>query len=121
MKTTLATGLLLAAFAASSGAAHAQNAYPLDCMGGGRMTGSYSSAGTLTVNFMPGTAGTRASALSAGQCSWRDRGLRSNEPNAVLVNADPAMALYVLSSMFNGAPFSLNVYNDQQGYLRVAR
>ena len=98
--------------------ATAQQAYPLTCNSGGRMQGSFSADGTLSLIFAPGKAGTASSWPSPGTCSWRDRGFRNGEPTRLLVRSS-VWARHIFSSVVDNVPFEVMVYNNRNGSMMV--
>lgn len=116
----LASLAALAVFAALPAAA--QTAYPMVCRGGGAMMGSFTAAGGVSMNFLPGTAGAGAGAPAAGECRWLDRAFRAGEPGRMALAAgNPANALYLIGAALRAETFYVHVYNDGAGNMRVMR
>lgn len=116
-RLALAALLTLAALPAA-----AQTAYPLVCRGGGAMMGSFTAAGGLSLNFLPGTGAASAGAPSAGECRWLDRAFRPGEPGRLaLPSGSPANAAAIIGAALRGETFYAHVYNDGTGNMRVTR
>ena len=138
---------------AMSTTANAQTSYTLWCRGGGDMqmvVGTNAVDGHaltwLRFHFSPmATAATEATPPAPGQCSWLDRALYNNEPQAVQLRLQDvytestidhgslttidfsgagtaaADASAVWDAYRSGRPFRVEVYNTGDGYMRVTR
>ena len=115
----------------------ARNSYVLMCKGGGNMSVDYNSAtNKLIVKFKAGNRG-GSSGVSAGYCTWVDRGFRPREPkrlcqmdvNDVTFHMNGADKITRLKSskapyiknILNGRAFQVRVYNDNAGCMKVTR
>lgn len=101
------------------------------------MSVDYNSASNkLIVKFKAGTRG-GSKGVSAGYCTWVDRGFRSGEPKRLcqmdvndvtfhMNGADKITALRsskapYIKSILSGRAFQVRVYNDNAGCMKVTR
>lgn len=117
MKIAVAAALVLGAF--GSGAASAQDSYPLKIRGGGALTIANDGDGGVRIQFQaaPGPYG---DGLAPGQGSWSDRPLAKDEPNVICDTAKNA-SRYVGKLVLKHEYVILQVYADNAGNLRVKR
>ena len=124
-------GLLIGLVAVSVLGGNAQQSFPLICRGGVEMkTRAHSGNAQHTFNILGlfftkanRPAGPRGRNLAPGQCSWVDRGMRTNEPDILqqevgpTVNSQPWFA-----DMKNPAKFWIfDVFNTNQGVMKITR
>ena len=115
----------------------ARTSYVLMCKGGGNMNIDYDSVrNKLTVNFKAGNRG-GSHGVSAGNCTWVDRGFRPREPHRLcqlgvndvkfrmngadkVVRLSSSKAPYI-KNILRGRAFQVRVYNDNAGCMRVTK
>jgi len=136
MKKIITSMTLLASIAFTPIQA-APSSYVLMCKGGGNMSIDYNSnTNKLIVNFRAGTQG-GSHGISAGSCTWVDRGFRQREPKHIcqtgvndvtfhMNGADKVTRMHSLKAPYirnilSGQPFQVRVYNDGAGCMKVTR
>lgn len=141
--------LVIGCLAINIGNAQAQQSYLLVCRGGGDLHFTYTPFSNFSPNpqiwirFDAGSEGVGSGwdnldSLDPGYCSWLDRGLRSGEPDRILImepileNDDFSIqwmsgevmgissSLYFINGLQNSNHYqSFRVYNDREGNLVV--
>ncbi len=115
--------LIIPVFYVSLVAGTAQQSYPLVCRGSSSANISFKPERRLVLKFIKGI-GPADSGLSAGQCSWVDRGMRAGEPD-LLIQQVPEGAdeqpEYKWASELRDADtyWTFDVYSDGKGQLIV--
>lgn len=131
------TSIALFAFVSFSPTQAKPTSYVLMCKGGGNMSVDYhSSSDKLTVNFKAGQQ-SGSNGVSAGVCTWVDRGFRAKEPRRLcqmgvndvrfhmngsdkITGIKSSKAPYI-SRILSGQPFQVRVYNDGNGCMKVTK
>lgn len=99
--------------------AYAQVSYPMTCRGSGTLTIRNNGVNSVRISFQSGS-GAAFQGLLPGQCSWSDRALRTGEPTT-LCDSSVRAALYVGLLVQSNQYAIVQVYNDNQGCLRVTK
>jgi len=112
-------------------AGHAQQSFPLVCRGGPEMrTRAHTGNTQHTFNILGlfftkanRPAGSRGRNLAPGQCSWVDRGMRTNEPDILQQEVGPAVnSAPWFADMKNPGKFWIfDVFNTNQGVMKITR
>lgn len=108
----------VASILATTAAEATPRSYQLICKGGGDMVATIKPSGKIALRF---AAGTEASMVQSGQCTWVDRGFRVGEPNVLSLTGDREGTTYILRNMLSGDRFYVQVYNDNNGRMVVTR
>ncbi len=136
-KTLKSLALLVTLLPVSS---HAQQAYPLVCRGGGGMETTVianpgASTVSLNIRFLRQN-GAALYGIGVGYCAWEDRGVDDNEPDLILYessgqifmfcqgtacsfNSVDQNLMHIYRMIESGGDFTVNVYNDGAGFMRV--
>ncbi len=103
----------------TTGAASAQQSYPMTCRGGGTLVIANAGSDGVRIRFQRG-AGSVTSGLTPGQCAWSDRAIGSNEP-ATICDSGVSAAEYVGKLVQSDQYVIVQVYNDGRGCMQVTR
>jgi hypothetical protein len=140
-------GMIMCTIAAIRSTSAAPQAYPMMCRGGGDMTISVTRIARGTALAVYFTRGGRASNPGPGECTWMDRGMRSDEPMVMSFDAidssvvpyirasgkirrftyegrERAHLQYLVDSVLQGKPFQVHAYQKEargNNYFSVVR
>jgi hypothetical protein len=131
------TSIALLALVSFSSVQATPTSYVLMCKGGGNMSVDYNSGSNkLIVNFKAGSR-SGGNGISAGMCTWVDRGFRTREPHRLcqmgvndlrfhmnssdkITRMTSSKAPYI-SRLLSGQAFQVRVYNDGNGCMKVTK
>ncbi|MCK5902983.1 MAG: hypothetical protein KAG28_07525 [Cocleimonas sp.] len=135
--TKIIISIALLGFVLSSSLQAAPTSYVLMCKGGGKMSVDYNATtNKLKVNFKGGLK-SGGNGVSAGYCTWVDRGFGVKEPrrlcqtgvddvrfhlkgNDKVTRLSSSKAPYV-KNILKGRAFQVRVYNDGAGCMKVTK
>jgi hypothetical protein len=131
------TSMALLALVSLSSAHAAPTSYVLMCKGGGNMSVDYNAqSNRLVVKFKAGQR-SGGQGVSAGSCTWVDRGFRAKEPQRLcqtnvkdirfhmnghdkVTSIRSSTAPYI-RNILSGRAFQVRVYNDGAGCMKVTK
>ncbi len=107
-------------FCGGSSTSAEPRSYPMTCRGGGNLVIANAGNNGVRINFEPGV-GAVYEGIKPGQCTWSDRKLRSGEPTTICDTDRKRASSYVGSLVLTKRTVIFQVYNDEQGCMKVTK